>query len=542
MPKKIINTDFSHIHSHIAWLALGITFVFCLFFVLATFIPVTKSALNDKISGWSWSPMLYSPTAGNGSYYSGYGLTSFNDCYCTYPSCPELCYSQMGGGAYGLTVDFVTKEITGWAWGGGVGWICFGDSCCSAGGGQNYCGDWDGATWEPINDKITVTYDDSQNPSPISGWAKIIASTSTVGWDGTGWLSLRGTTQDGLSEYGLRFSTTTLEIQGLAWNGFTDSGLGDAGMGSYHGYGWLCINEFTDWTGAEQPLCPQTSVFVNIPYVQTVDGNVYSQTNILPDLAAPSGFYNATYLILAGGNISNFTSQEKDKDPLFTDSYTQPTYPTSIGLPASSTNFFSALGYLDVPGISQIQTNKYGPQENFTGNWLIDGSYTNRAGYRVIINNGDLILGNSAPVIYEEGATTFIIDGDLHIERNVTYRQNTITDFADLPSVAYIVRGDVYIDPTVTEVAGNFIVLGADGVNCPNIGCGNINTGAGDLYTLTVNGIMMARQFNMQRAYASLLREPAEKVIYDGRLLVNPPPGLADFAKGLPVWSETPPN
>jgi hypothetical protein len=459
----------------------------------------------------------------------------------------------------------------------------------------------------------------------------------------------------------------------------------------YHGYGWLCINEVTSaaWIGINpmtNELCPQTSVFVNIPYIQTVDGNMYSRTNILPELAPPSGYYNATYLILAGGAISHVTSSELYKNPSFNDSYVKPGYPTDIWLPASSTNFFSPLGYLDIPRIVKPTDNSYGMYEEHSATTL-SGAYTN-PNHRVIIN-GDLTLGedvipgqftynlvsgwqtispvteemdgqlikdvfpnttgtvfvinnngyiaatnfemsrgyflnneinesinvNGTPinniyyrfvgaglhtlgapftmnlqgipcisraqryipgsgyvddwnvnkgegawittnsslcqfsknrtdvsVEFSGGATTFVVYGDLNINRNVTYDNTAISDFKDLPSVAYIVFGDVNISPEVTEVAGNFIVLGADGVNCPDIGCGIINTGSGNKFPLTVNGIMMARKFNMQRAYASVLREPSEKVIYDGRLLVNPPPGLADFAKGLPVWSETPPN
>jgi hypothetical protein len=542
MLKKFSNDNSAHLSPHLVWLILGVTFVFGLFFILSTFVPVSQSALNDKITGWGWSPIT---SSGAGPYYFGYGLTSFNDCYWVYDQINPICLSEWNTiprpAPYGLNIDFSNKEITGWVWNQGVGWICFGNSCCTAGGGQNYC-----TSGTPDGSQVKVTYDDTQNPSPISGWAKIIAATSSVAWGDNGWISLRGTTtQAPVSEYGLTFSTTTLEIKGLAWNGFTDTGGVPAGgnMQPYHGYGWFCINATSTW-GGEYDLCKGTQVTVTIPFIQTVDGDVYSQTNILPDLKPPAGRFNATYLILAGGNIANFTSEEKNIT-LPAGSYTQPSFPYPLSLPKASTNYFNALGYLDVPGISYLGTNKYGPQESFTGNIYINGAYT-KPGYRVIINAGDLVLGKDSPVVFGAGATTFIIDGDLIISGNVSYSQTAVTDFSLLPAVAYIVRGDVLISPSVTEIAGNFIVIGADNVNCDTPGCGIIDTvnpgDSDDGFTLTVHGIMMAKKFKFQRAYASVLNEPAEKVIYDGRLLVNPPPGLADFAKGLPIWSETPPQ
>lgn len=697
-----------------AWLGILATFIFALFFILATFIPSSQSALNNNIYGWGWSPLL-SKTG------SGFGLVSFNDCYCN----PDVSYSPeslchydtdyvcvsdkdfsplaMKFGPYGLQVDLQTREITGWIWSQWAGWICFGDSCCNAGNGQNYCDDFNGQEWEPKNvdpdtgnPSISVKYPADQNPAPISGWAKII------GWDSLGdgqmsWVSLRGVTTDDGSEYGLRFSTSTFEISGLGWGGIKDGSFtNNDGVGMpYVGYGWLCINE--EYNGRPLPgfdngLCPRTGVQVAVPYIQTVDGDVYAQTNISPDLNAPSGQFNATYLIMAGGNIQNFSSLEK-YSTFSSSSYIMSNFPYNISLPKANTNFFNVLGHLDIPNITKLEENQYGKFEQQSELIISSGLYS-KPNHRVIIN-GDLTLGedilpstftyslrpenqgwnyvspvtqemdgqlirdvftnvtgtvyvynpsptpatnfeigkgyifrndfpgteyvivNGKPIIslnytlsggnqytigapfamdfqgipcitqvdhynpnpppiwftdwnvakgegvwvrtdstatcrftksrtdlsvnFSGGATTFVVNGDLHINRNVIYNENSVTSFKNLPSVAYIVFGDVIIDPEVTEVAGNFIVLGKDATDCPATNCGTIYTGAG-FYPLTVNGIMMAKKFVFQRTYASVTKEPAEQVIYDGRLLINTPPGLQDFAKGLPVWSQVAPN
>lgn len=707
----IVKESENKISPLVAWLGIIVTFVFALFFMLATFVPDSQSALSDNISGWGWSPLL-SGTLGSFTG-SGFGLVSFNDCYCFYQSgsagyicqvnIDQPCVSDKGLGyaPYGLQVDLQTREITGWAWGQGVGWICFGQSCCNAGGGKDYCNDWKGGEWEPNNinpdsgvPEITVSYPADQDPAPISGWAKI------VGWSGLGdgqlgWISLRGRTTDDGSEYGLRFSTSTLEIRGLGWGAIGIDGWYDPNIElnkslPMAGYGWLCINE--DYRGPnpvfERGLCPRTGVQVAVPYIQTVDGDVYSQTNIAPDLSAPSGKFNATYLIMAGGNIQNFSSEEKSST-FNQGEYTIPNFPYSISLPKASTNFFNVLGRLDIPGIVQPKENRYGNFESHTGDLIISGTYS-RPNYRVVVD-GDLTLGadvapgsftyslttdwnyispviremdgqlikdlftnidgdvytytpspvkadyfeigkgyifknkvaenitvNGTPIVslryslsggtqytigapfdmnfqgvpcltdvlhynpyppptwisnwnvakgegvwvetinsstcqftknrtdvsveFTGGATTFVVYGDLHINRNVKYTNELLSSFKNLPSVAYIVFGDVYIDSEVTEIDGNFIVLGQDGVNCPSEHCGTIYTGAGKDFPLQVNGIMMAKNFVFQRNYATVLKDPAERVIYDGRLLINTPPGLQDFAKGLPIWSEVAPN
>jgi len=691
--------------SYFAWAGISLASLFFLLAVLLTFVPGSQSAYDDNIYGWGWSPLL---SRLSGTSRSGYGLTSFNDCYCTYnpPSgfvcqylpTSEVCASDKGGvfGAYGLQANLQTREITGWIWSSGVGWICFGESCCNAGGGQNYCDDWRGDEWEPKNvdpvsgsPQIKVTYEPDQNPAKISGWAKIIAATSTVSWGEKGWISLRGNIKDSDDQYGLRFSTSTLEIRGLAWNAFDTGDSTSLDAMPYHGYGWLCINE--EYLGGdptyERGLCPGASVQVAIPYIQTTEGDVYVRTNITPDLAPPSGKYNATYLILAGGNIQNFISEEK-YSTFGTGQYVVPNFPFDISLPNASTNFFNILGKLDIPGIIEPRTNKYGDYQSLPGDSIISGLYTNPN--RRVVVGGDLIMGedvapgvftynlttdwnyvspviqemdgqlikdvftnatgtvwifkgayipatnfkigegyffrNSTPeqvevngipitsltyrlvgatqytigapfamnfqgtscitvvnhynpspppdwlqnwnvakgegvfistnstalcqftksrtdvsVEFSSGATTFVVNGDLHINRNITYGDNPLTSFKDLPSVAFIVFGDVIIDPEVTELAGNFIVLGKDGVNCPDSGCGRILTGAGS-EPLLVNGMMMAKKFEMERTYASVLKQASEQVIYDGRMTVNTPPGLQDFAKSLPIWSEVVPK
>lgn len=55
------------------------------------------------------------------------------------------------------------------------------------------------------------------------------------------------------------------------------------------------------------------------------------------------------------------------------------------------------------------------------------------------------------------------------------------------------------------------------------------------LLPLQVNGLFIAKGYNFDRKYTREL-EPAEKIIYDGRVVANTPPGLVDFTKALPLY------
>jgi len=179
------------------------------------------------------------------------------------------------------------------------------------------------------------------------------------------------------------------------------------------------------------------------------------------------------------------------------------------------------------------------------------------------------------------GDGLIIIDGDLHIYSGyygqsdefgqckpiqaptstpkIIY-QNTpaISKISDLASIAWLIKGDLIIDPDVEELSGTFIVLGADdapsscaipqGETLPPAHCGAIYTAGrsmeGDKFTpvnemkqLKIYGLVMAKRFFLNRHYISWLTNlPAETFINDGRALLNPPPGLEDLISSLPNW------
>ena len=62
----------------------------------------------------------------------------------------------------------------------------------------------------------------------------------------------------------------------------------------------------------------------------------------------------------------------------------------------------------------------------------------------------------------------------------------------------------------------------------------SIDTGESN-YQLLVNGLMIASDFDFLRK-KGFLTGGSEKVVYDGRIIVNTPPGMEDIAASLPSW------
>ena len=70
---------------------------------------------------------------------------------------------------------------------------------------------------------------------------------------------------------------------------------------------------------------------------------------------------------------------------------------------------------------------------------------------------------------------------------------------------------------------------------------GKITTGTTGLAStdapLTINGVTVANQYILQRLYSGSTTQGSEKIVYDGRIIANTPPGMSDIVKSLPVVS-----
>lgn len=218
---------------------------------------------------------------------------------------------------------------------------------------------------------------------------------------------------------------------------------------------------------------------------------------------------------------------------------------------AAGTRIYSnALSTLDVEGMI---AGKYGTVVTIANDSYFNTNSSLLLNDRVFYDADNLILDNSTAQQFlagtnatESGAGTIVVNGNLTINRNINYQQGNLTNLINLPSVTWIVLGDVVVDPTVTEIVGNFFVLGNGVTTCPSLseaaaGCGRFSSGISADNSLEVQGLVMARQFSLQRSYTDPLNTPAELFFYDGRLIANVPPGLDELTESLPFFSESSP-
>lgn len=298
------------------------------------------------------------------------------------------------------------------------------------------------------------------------------------------------------------------------------------------GWGWNSFGNGVGWIHFN----PTASHIVG-PWLETQLGNVYSQQDLGSPFTyePPSTKYSASYQIQAGGTITNFSTKSGD-------TFVQEQF-QELDFPDVNQLYSNALGRIDFSG---LEIGQYGETEEITSPTFIDSTL----GGKVYIHQGDMVISqadypngvtfNVGTVAIPNGSGTVIVEGDLYIETDIRYDNNLpITRLSYLPSIAWIVKGDVNISPNVRSLAGAYIVLG-DGTVCPSLtqlsnGCGRFNTGVSDTQFFDVNGLVMAKQFNLQRNVYSPDRG-AEQFVYDGRAVANPPPGLGDITQVLPLW------
>lgn len=356
-------------------------------------------------------------------------------------------------------------------------------------------------------------------------------------------------------KYGLVFDSNTANIKGFTWGGY------ETGEGLF-GLGWV---EFS----------PKFGAGFYRSYVSAKYGNIYSGSDIGSDysIIPPVGYFNATYMIQASGRIVNWVSEQISEVTaegwFYNYSIDEPwmTYfdsprgflGPSYRYPKLETNYGNILGSLDYQGLIN---GLYGEVEE----GLPEVTYNNPnvcLEGKVYLVTGDTILEKTYKTdSYKfencsNGSGTIIIEGDLTIEGNVKYDSSAVSGGnVELASAAWIIKGDLKIDPSVTRLAGTFIVLGGE-VDGNSIECGSDLESpvqhCGAIYTcyteedcnqqLKVSGQFLVKNFQLQRTFRGIgeLREAAEVIIYDGRNVINPPPGLGDILKSLPRWDQIAP-
>ncbi|USN53710.1 MAG: hypothetical protein H6760_00885 [Candidatus Nomurabacteria bacterium] len=345
-------------------------------------------------------------------------------------------------------------------------------------------------------------------------------------------------------QYGVAIDDATGKITGYAWSGASTT---------YGQLGWIDFNRANYYSQA---------------WLQTQFGNIYAQADIgsVGTPAAPEGKCNATYVISAAGTITNFCSRYEEIDPTAppgdytTRPFIQQNY-DEIYYPTEANNYTNVLGKLDPDALVQdvgAGKNKYGDEiitVNSDADLLdlglcdADGVTLDGKVYHVVGNlsigvcnpgSGDvteLIIKNSS---LASGSGTIVVDGNLTIDMNISYEQSSISNIRDLASLGVMVKKNMIVTGDVDSIVGSYIVFGTDETEANKFSGIKIENSLIER-SFSAQGLMIARGFKFERTYRGTLidPQPAEQVVYDGRVIANTPPGFRDFAKVLPVIRET---
>ena len=167
----------------------------------------------------------------------------------------------------------------------------------------------------------------------------------------------------------------------------------------------------------------------------------------------------------------------------------------------------------------------------------LDSQYSDKKVYHV--KDGNLTIDQPYTLSDGEGAKTIIVEnGDLYINKNISYgtclAEKQPCTVNDVASLAFIVlNGNVYVDPSVTEMSGVYFVQEGDRmVNRERNGRLYSLNNEPSYYQLVIYGSVYGdiEPLFLNRLFAGdpTLEEAGIVVRFDERIILNTPPGLRD--------------
>ncbi|MEO7617481.1 MAG: hypothetical protein ABIS59_01420, partial [Candidatus Saccharibacteria bacterium] len=171
---------------------------------------------------------------------------------------------------------------------------------------------------------------------------------------------------------------------------------------------------------------------------------------------------------------------------------------------------------------------------------------------KLYTTSGDLTIGaGGVTTRFGSGRGTVYVNGNLHISGDIGYAPGSAYDKTLLPSVGFVVTGNIIVDPGVTNIVGTYFSGGTFNTRSVLKNYTSLADTSGDYNDnrvssdqgFTLNGVMIALDFSLQRQLDGLgnFNGSTEKFIYDGRIVVNPPIGFTDIQKYPASWNESVP-
>lgn len=522
-------------------------------FVLAA-IAVKAGCLEHTLQGWAWSSnfKLFSLSCGDQENW-------------------DPAFNPLNTADYGLDVE--NNELSGYAWSSHLGWMCFGSTCIPGGGGGARDGGGPallGPIFPPDGEEPRAVVNPETHA--VSGWARIwsLASEPGGGMVG-GWVALDcatalegaenclGGNQPECPGWCTVFDPDRSVLTGWGWNA-SNQGVG---------VGWI------DFEGMFAPRGQLT------PWVRTDLGDIYSQKGFTGQDLPPEGDANATFLLTGSGPIDRWiTKMDRPANWPAGRAWPDPEF-DELEIPKRENSYKTELGTLFVDDLIirvDGEKNRFGHEvveldpadiQTIDDTPLCGKVYhlvgMTTIGEPLMFKNGNKLSRDDQRNC--SGSGLIVIDGALVVTEDVRYEraviQNTIENLA---SVGWIIREAIQIAPAVggQRIIGsitsrarqnlgqqaairNALVFASSVEHFAGLTLvdGGVNTGddIADPHHLTVAGGLIARSFTFARTFVDEIggnRIGSERIIYDGRARANPPPGLTELAKSLPIFKQVP--
>lgn len=528
---------------------------------------------SDAFDGWAWSG---TPAGQAGAAEGAFGEASalgFIHLHCE--SIPEAlqadyCLEDASGTTYpNVTLDFDEEiqtgpnagdpnpeygNVSGWGWtaAGQIGTAFGGDFCDPAAETCPQTTGW--LNFDPSPDETTFpgcgyptepcvdAQVNTDNREELFGWARFETLAAygrdTASSNDWGWVLLQGENSADSDEFGVLYRDGYFE--GWAWSG--GGTLPGGAFDNSVGFGWISFSSGGAGTDDNQQG----------GFLATEQGDVYARGGIENPYGLSGSDPHATFLLFGSSGAESFVNFETALGSAGTlGAYTE------YDLPDVTVGYKNDLGRIDFEKLTTITNvatdqNVYGDTvvdmeladfSTISGNYFLDGQVivAQESGVdEFVLDNAVTFLNGTAVAdsgANYDGSGTIIVNGDLRINANMFYQDSALVDRRNLASVAWIVRGDVIVGENVSNLVGAFFVLG-DEIIGDGSSDGTVFTLPASDSQLTVYGMMMARGFDLQRSYKGQfgVDEPAELFYYDGRVLVNTPPGVKDYTATLPQF------